>query len=173
MTCSYQNVSRWCGNNTVYKLQEKKKLEKIEFGLPPQTLLSHPPKTSLNENLLEKWEEGLRRKGEVACLLQFMLIREEEAVVAAGCWREPQTIVSAIEKCLGHWGQFKAPLEISWVNKGNPLDLLMTQFLIYRMGKIDGIVRLGALKIAQMITGAIERGFFSNTATPREVLRPC
>lgn len=48
----------------------------------------------------------------------------------------------------------------------------MTQFRIYRIGKIDGIVRLGALKIAQMITGAIERVFFSNTATPREVLRP-
>lgn len=43
----------------------------------------------------------------------------------------------------------------------------MTQFRIYRIGKIDGIVRLGALKIAQMITGAIERVFFQQYCHPQ------
>lgn len=50
-------------------------------------------------------------------------------------------------------------LEISLVNRGNLLDLTMTQFLVYRIGKIHGILRLDSLKTAQIIKGAVERGF--------------
>lgn len=57
------------------------------------------------------------------------------------------------------WGQFKAPLEIFWVKKGNALDHPMTQFLVHRIMKIGGIVITEALKIAEIIKGAIERDF--------------
>lgn len=50
-------------------------MENIEFGLLSQTLVSHPKSTSLKENPLEKCEEGLRRKEEVAPLLQFVFKR--------------------------------------------------------------------------------------------------
>lgn len=69
----YRNLFK-CGNSSVFfSLEGKKKLEKIELGLPSQTLVSHPKPTSFNENLLEKCEEGLR--GKVVSLLQFILKR--------------------------------------------------------------------------------------------------
>lgn len=48
----------------------------------------------------------------------------------------------------------------------NPLDLLMTQYFVHRMGKIDSIVTLDALKIVQIIKRTIERGFFSVILPP-------
>lgn len=48
----------------------------------------------------------------------------------------------------------------------SPLDLLMTQYFVHRMGKIDSIVRLDALKIVQIIKRTIERGFFSVILPP-------
>lgn len=44
----------------------------------------------------------------------------------------------------------------------------MTQFLVYRIGKRDGIVKLDALKIAQIIKRAIEWGIFSVILPPLE-----
>lgn len=59
-------------------------MEKTEFGLPSQTVVSHPKPTSFNENPLEKCEEGLRRKGEVASLLQF-IFKRRRWWLATGC----------------------------------------------------------------------------------------
>lgn len=83
----------------------KKKLEKIELGLPSQTLVSHPKPTSFNENLLEKCEEGLR--GKVVSLLQFILKRGRWWL-RTGCWSEMQAVVSAIQECLGHLGSIQS-----------------------------------------------------------------
>lgn len=60
--------------------------------------------------------------------------------------------------CLDIWSQFEV-LEISLLNRGDPFDLTMTQFLVYRMGEIDDTVRLDSLKTSQIIQGAVERGF--------------
>lgn len=149
----------------------KKSWKRLEFGLPPQILLSHPKTTSLNENPLEKWEEGLRRKGEVASLLQFILIQEEETVGAAGCWREMQTIVSAIEKYLGHPGSMQVSTGDFLGKQGESTWSPCNSVSVYRIGKIDDIVRLDALKIAQIIKGAIERGFFQVIVPPLERFR--
>lgn len=53
------------------------------------------------------------------------------------------------------WGPFKSGDFLS--KQEEPLDLRMTQFLVYRIGKIDDIVRLDALQISQTIKGALER----------------
>lgn len=84
-----------------------------------------------------------------------------------------QAIVRATEECLGHLGSIQSSTGDFLSKQEEPLDLPMTQFLPYRIWKIDGIVRcvsVDALQISQMVKGALER--FINTLIPREVLRP-
>lgn len=70
-----------------------------------------------------------------------------------------QKNVSATEECLGNLGSIQSSTgDFTPLSKQEePLDLPVTQFLVYRIGKIDGIVRLNALQISQMVKGALER----------------
>lgn len=67
-----------------------------------------------------------------------------------------QAIVSAAEECLGHLGSIQSSTGVFQSKQEEPLDLPMTQSLVYRIWKIDGMVRLDSLQISQIVEGALE-----------------
>lgn len=73
-----------------------------------------------------------------------------------------EAVVSATEGCLGHLGPVQSSTGEFLSKQEEPLDLPMTQFLVYRIGKIDGIVRLDALQISQIVKGPLERFLYQH-----------
>lgn len=86
-------------------------------------------------------------------------LQEEEIVACNRVLKWNAEKFSATEECLGNLGSIQSSTgDFTPLSKQEePLDLLVMQFLVYRIGKIDGIVRLDALQISQMVKGALER----------------
>lgn len=87
-------------------------MEKMELGLPSQTLVNHPKPASFNENPLEKCKEGLRGMGR-RHLFPSLSSREGDGGLKQDAEGKCRQLLGQLKSVWGICGQFKAPLETS------------------------------------------------------------